>query len=169
MKNLIAHDRLVELLDYDSNAGVFVRRINVNGSRPKGSPVGNMAGRGYLTVMLDGRAYYLHRLAWFYTKKEWPKHQIDHINQDKIDNRICNLREATPAQNMQNIGAYASNTSGVPGVWWNKQKNKWAGGVRIGGKRHNIGLFSSKEAAFAAYLELKARLHSFQPTVRLTR
>lgn len=145
----------MQVLAYDPETGVFSR---LGAGKAK---VGTRLPSGYTQIMIDGRQHYAHRLAWLYVKGEWPAAMTDHINGDKSDNRIANLRAATAAENQQN-GSRIS-------VRWNAQRQKWQAAIRVGGKRTYLGLHSAKDDAIAAYLQAKAQLHTFQPTPRLTR
>lgn len=98
----ITAERLRAVLSYDESTGEFTW-IDTRHSAVK---VGQIAGRinseGYRKIKIDGQMYSAHRLAWFYWFGEFPSKQIDHINRDKSDNRICNLRLATNSQNQMN-------------------------------------------------------------------
>ena len=80
----------------------------------------------------------------------WPKHIIDHINQDPSDNRWDNLRAVNHSQNGLNSKISKNNRSGYTGVSWHKQKRKWQAHIRIKGKRRFLGYFTSIEKAYAA-------------------
>lgn len=84
------------------------------------------------------------------TTGDWPTDQIDHINGDKGDNRIANLREATNAENNRNTGAGQANTSGFKGVCWDKAKGKWRAQIEIDGRGAHLGYFTTPEAAYVA-------------------
>lgn len=119
----LSHDRLIELLDYNPETGIFTNKINRGVAR-----IGDQAGyksHGYMRVKLGKVTYSLHRLAWFYVNRVWPRDQIDHINRIRNDNRICNLREATHSDNMLNKEREAEKRSGVEGVNWSKHGQKW--------------------------------------------
>ena len=106
-KELITHDRLLSILSYDKESGKF--------RRYKGKPVASGANTEYVRIKVDGYDYYAHRLAWFYVYGEWPT-MIDHINRDKHDNRIVNLREATYSENSLNR-AYDWMQPNQYGIW----------------------------------------------------
>ena len=101
-----------------------------------------------------------HRLAWFYVYGAWPNGDLDHINGDKLDNRIANLREATRKQNMQNVRQHKHNTSGVKGVAWHSQRNKWRAYIFVDYRQIHLGLFDTKEAAAAARMNAEEIYHS---------
>jgi hypothetical protein len=156
----LTHKRLLELLSYDHDTGEF--RWNVTkGSAHKGSVCNAIRGNGYLTVTLDKESIYLHRLAWFYIHKEWP-HEIDHINHNKKDNRISNLRNVTSRGNKRNLRLRPDNTSGCTGVSLDKRSNKWAACIVIDGKKCGLGYFATIDEAVAARKSAE-RVHNFHP------
>lgn len=90
--------------------------------------------------------------------KAKPGQFVDHINKDRADNRKCNLRCCGRAENDRNRGTYVTNTSGVTGVYFDKQRNKWVASISYNKKRTLIGRFASKEEAVRARLEKEAEL-----------
>ena len=136
-------------IEYLPLTGEFLSK---NGSLLK---IGRMGGKSdsggeYLVIYLEGKNRYVHRLAFFLMTGEWPKLHVDHINGIKTDNRWCNLRLATMAQNKANEGIRRSNTSGWKGVSFCKQTGKWRS--YIGGKMRHIGRYDCPAAAHMAYL-----------------
>ena len=101
-----------------------------------------------------------------YAHGTWPEKQLDHINGIRDDNRLVNLREATPAENQQNRALHPLNTSGHPGVTWNKKERKWHAKIAVANKRYHLGLFDTVEEAAAAYADAKKKHHLFNPEVR---
>ena len=167
MKKALMAERLREVLHYDPGTGVFTWLVRLNNRVAIGDVAGCLHKGGYRRVKIDGESHLTHRLAWLYVHGRWPTHQIDHINGATGDNRLVNLREATHAENCQNKPAQqAGNTSGYPGVCWSKDRQKWMVQIHANHKRHYLGLFADLEAAAAAYVEAKKRLHAFQPEVR---
>jgi hypothetical protein len=144
----LTQERLKEVLDYDPGTGVF--RWRATGSGRKAKVGSELNGRGYLQVRVAGKRYYAHRLAWLYVYGAWPREYIDHINRDTADNRIANLREATPAENQQNRDTNKNNTSGYLGVSWRKDCSRWAAKIMVDGKHHRLGLFKDLADAVAA-------------------
>lgn len=120
-----------------------------------GQPAGTVHKTGYICVGINKKIYYAHRIVWLLHYGIWPKGYIDHINNDKTDNRIENLRLATHKENMRNKPTPKNNTSGVKGVSWHKQKRKWICGVTINGKWRQLGAFPTKELA-AEFRQLAA-------------
>jgi len=142
---------LRELLDYDAETGVFTWLVSANNRTKAGSVAGSPHGGGYIIIGVRGRMYLAHRLAWLWVHSEWPPHDVDHINLDKTDNRIANLRLATRSQNKANTLRPFTNTSGVKGVSWHRQGRKWQARIKVNGKNKNLGLFTNIDAAAAAY------------------
>jgi hypothetical protein len=113
---------------------------------------GGVSRSGYVEIRLDRRLYRAHRLAWLHVHGAWPVHEIDHINGEKADNRIANLRDATSGQNKANqTRLRADNTSGHRGVSWSKANRKWFAKIKHAGRQKLLGYFDSKEAAVEAY------------------
>lgn len=152
-------DQLREVLIYDAETGVFTWR-NASRRCVVGAVAGSMHGAGYRQIRLLGRLHLSHRLAWLYVYGEWPVNQIDHINGERTDNRIANLRQATNAENCQNVRAH-SDGCGLIGVTWSKSKRKWVSGIGINGTRKYLGYFDTAQAAHERYLEAKSIVHPF--------
>jgi hypothetical protein len=115
---------------------------------------------GYWFLHLDHKRYAAHRLAWLYVYGVWPAECIDHINRVRTDNRISNLREATRAQNRQNLCLSAKNKSGIRGVSFDRVNSNWRASISVGGRAKNLGRFASKSDAAAAYAAEAAKFHT---------
>lgn len=105
---------------------------------------------GYRTIVLQNKYYQLHRIIWAVYYGKMPTNCIDHIDLNKSNNRIANLREATNFQNGYNRDVYKNSTSGFKNVQWDAVSNKWRVRVRVNGKRHHVGRFESKDDAINA-------------------
>ena len=158
---VITQEKLKERLQYNPDTGIF---FWLNGWR-KGNPAGSKNNRGYLLIKLvanGGRKDYLaHRLAWLYVYGVWPS-EIDHINRDRSDNRLVNLRLANRSQTRMN--SFTKNdVMGFRGTSWNAERNKWRAEIAtmIGDKRKRyfLGYFDTREQAAAAYQGAAAILH----------
>lgn len=143
--NLTAH-RLRALYDFDSEVGIFVRR------RSPRSKVGSANSGGYLSIFVDGRLYLAHRLAWLYVYGEWPIDKLDHINGDRADNRIANLRQATSQQNAANRRKHKNNTSGFKGVRPTRFGIGWEATICVNYVKTQLGTFGCPTAAHFAYV-----------------
>jgi hypothetical protein len=148
---MLTQAELKKLLIYDPDTGVFVNRITRNPRAPIGAIAGTDHPDGYRHMKIDRKCYLSHRLAWLYIYGEWPKKQLDHINGDRKDNRIENLRLVCNKQNSENQTLHVNNTSGYRGVTWDKSAQKWMAQIRHNNVRKFIGRYESlKEAANAA-------------------
>lgn len=144
----LTQQQLKSVLEYRPTTGFFVWTKNASKDL-----VGKIAGRlsgGYRQIVIHGRTYRAHRLAWFYVHGDWPN-AIDHANGNRDDNRLENLRVATPSQNGANMRMPPTNTSGVKGVS-RRPNGKFAASITVSGKTHFLGEFKTIESAAEAYL-----------------
>src|SRR5574337_469220 len=93
-------DRVRELFAFDSSTGILTRRTKASSNAEAGAVAGHLS-KGYLLVNVDGIKQKVHRIAWLHHYGEWPPGMIDHINGNRSDNRIANLRVASAAINAQ--------------------------------------------------------------------
>lgn len=163
---MVTQSRLKELLHYDMNTGALTWVADQRGHIRAGANAGSRRPNGYLSIKIRQRAYYAHRLAWLYVHGVWPKHQIDHINGVRDDNRLVNLREATIIENRQNITLRKCNTSGFVGVSWCAKTKKWYARIGVRHRTICLGYYESPESAHAAYCAAKAKYHTFNPVLR---
>lgn len=157
-------ERLREILHYDPETGFFTWLIKPSRKIALGSLAGSASANGYRVIRVDGNLYQAHRLAWFYVHGRWPIAEIDHINRDKAENRLINLREATRPQNMHNTLIRSSNKTGFVGVSMAVVVGKFQAHYRRDGKRFYLGTFATAEAASAAYRAAIAYRGEFLPT-----
>jgi HNH endonuclease len=148
--------RLKELFSYDYGTGVLSWKV----SYPElnvyaGDPAGSLKKSGYTDVSVDNRIYKLHRIVWKYIKGVDPIGQIDHINRDKSDNRIENLREVVPQVNSQNRDPLST----IPGASYHKRDGVWFSNLCVAGQQLHLGTFSCPLLAGLAYLDCKNLLH----------
>lgn len=156
--------RVRELLEYDEKEGVFKWRVN-RCNLKAGTVAGCMTKAGYSYIRIDKVLHTAHRLAWLYIHGELPAGQIDHINGDRSDNRIANLRTCTNSQNQQNRKqAQASSLIGVMGVSRHSDKKRpkpYQAHIKVNRVSKSLGYFATAEEAGAAYLNAKRNLHEF--------
>ena len=114
---------------------------------------------GYLIIKIGGRYLPQHRVAWKLMTGEWPQAEIDHINRNRADNRWCNLREATKAQNAQNRAAHSNNHLKVRGV---RQRPDGSFEPRImkEGRAIYLGVYPTLEEAVAVRKQAEQRIFS---------
>lgn len=146
------------LLGYSPEHGTF-EWLTVRRGAKSSRGIGTVDRGGYLRIGLLGKRHLAHRLAWLLTHGEWPNGEIDHINGDKLDNRLANLRLVTTTQNQQNRKVMATNPIGLKGAHRVNATGKWRSTVIAGGKTHYLGTFDTAEEAHAAYTEAAGRLH----------
>ena len=146
--------KLQELFDYRDGELYWKERINVSIDLSK--PAGDIDTKGYRTIQIEGKLYKAHRLVWKYHYGKDPKEFIDHIDGNKSNNNIKNLREATNQQNLFNRGPQKNNKLGIKGV--KKQRNKYIATIEINGKRKHLGSFNTIEEARLAREESEKKL-----------
>ena len=152
---------LRDALSYDLETGVFTWKIAPKSHRVKqGAVAGGKTQPGYLVISFGGRLYKAHRLAWAFHYGDWPGKIVDHIDGNRLNNRIANLRDVSNSINLQNTRAARKNSlSGFLGVGWNKKSRKWRAQICIDGKAVALGYFDAPEEAHAAYLAAKRKHH----------
>ena len=160
---MITQDELKKLLSYDPETGVFTRIIS-NRTDRIGKQPGASNSKGHIQIRLNGKLYVAHRLAWLYQYGKFPEHQIDHINGNKSDNRIENLRQATNKQNQENVPLQINNTSGYRGVSYDKRYKKFRAYVCHNLHNQTIGFFDTAEKAAIAAKDARDRLFTHHHT-----
>ena len=150
---------LKNLLWYDKSTGDFRWRFAKKyGLIPAWSKAG-WDDNGYTRIQIGNKSYLAHRLAWLYEYGEMPLLDIDHINGNKKDNRIFNLRDVSRQINTQNRrGAPRNSASGILGIH-KHHPQKWVAGIYVNKKRKHLGVFATQEEAQQAYLNAKRELH----------
>lgn len=151
---MITQEELKEYLHYNKETGVMFRNTDTPKLNPL-FPLGSVATNKYLLINFKGKRYRAHRLAWLYVYGAFPCGQIDHINGNRIDNKISNLRDVSRGENSKNKKIYKSNSSGVSGISWDKRSRKWS--VNI--KNKSIGSYSCKLDAVATVIRCRKELN----------
>jgi hypothetical protein len=152
----ISLQRLKELLQYDPDTGLFIRLVKTSNRSPVGSVIGCKRKDGYYITRIDGSAYFLHRLAFFYMNGSWPE-EIDHIDGNPSNNKWNNLREVNSGQNKMNRRRKIGKE--YKGVVWHKQGQKWMAQINVDGKHIYLGLFEDATDAHKAYCEAATIYH----------
>lgn len=161
---ILSAEQLRLAIHYNPDTGVFTRMVRLAQRHHAGdradTPITSPRMLGYRRVSLFSQRYLAHRLAWFYVHGVWPIKHIDHMNGDKGDNRIRNLREADDQLNLENFRNHrVDNKVGLLGVHLHKQSNRWRARIQVYGKSVHLGLFDTPELAHGAYLIAKRKLH----------
>lgn len=154
--------RVNNVIYYDCLSGLF--RWSVSRGRIKS---GDIAGSvnvsdGYRYIQVYKTRYAAHRLAWLFVNGEFPPNEIDHINGNRLDNRIENLRSVTAKENRKNGRRPQTNTSGVIGVRWHKRDKNWSAQIGVNGETVHLGCFDSLQKAANARKEAESK-HGFHP------
>lgn len=146
-KRQFTQKELHEVLDYNSDTGIFTWKSNYRRAVLVGSVAGHVGKNGYREIYVFCGKYMAARLAWFYVHGEWPE-EIDHKNCVRDDNRIENLRNCTHMQNSFNRRLNKNNTTGHKGVaWWTR--GRFVSNIRFNGKNIRLGIFdTAQEAAY---------------------
>lgn len=154
--NGLTVEELKKHLTYNPETGSFTWNKN-------GKQAGGKNELGYVCLILSRRKYRCHRLAWFYSFGVWPDGEIDHINRNKSDNRICNLRIIGHSENAQNKIAQSNSKSGIKGVFWQRDIRRWKVIVRVSRKTvHNRSFVFLHDAIFDS-IEAYKKYHEFNP------
>ena len=150
---------LRKLLSYDPDTGVLTWRKRPRSmfksdriwrtwnTRYADNPAGNAGWGGYHCLSIFDQPYGAHRLAWVLATGRWPVKVIDHINGVTGDNRLENLRAVTHQDNLRNAALSSLNTSGVTGVYYDKERSKWAAQMVVSGNNLHLGRFKTKQEA----------------------
>lgn len=145
--------RIREVLDFYPESGelVWIKKISAN--TVLGSIAGTVASGGYMQVGIDKRIYRYHHIVWFLFYGKWPASELDHINGDRKDNRVCNLRESDRSTNLANTKTPANNTSGFKGVLFcrDKKSKRWRACIGVNNKTVHLGYFDTAQSAHEAY------------------
>ena len=145
-----------ELFEYQD--GELIWKSNRGKNQTKGKIAGSEKSHNYKRIRFNGRTHYAHRLIFLYHHGYLPN-MIDHINGNKFDNRIENLRECNKSTNAINSCVSSRNTSGVKGVYFDKAISKWCATLTINGKNKFIGNFDDIELAELVVKEAREKYH----------
>jgi hypothetical protein len=162
------YEEVSQYLTYNPETGILTWTDRAAG-KVKGKTAGGPNTAGYIDLKCNGKRMYGHRVAWLLTHKEWPAKHIDHINGDKADNRIENLRVVSNLCNHRNMKQHERNTSGVTGVYFNKNSKKWQAYITIEYKTKHLGLFKYLVDAETARKEAEVKYGFHENHGRLTR
>lgn len=160
-ENSLSHSRLLSILYWDDSIGRFKNKINRASSAMKGEIAGSDRLDGYRSVCIDGWVYLEHRLVWFYFNAVWPALELDHIDLNKTNNRLSNLREVNRRQQLQHTRGRGGTSSRV-GIGFHKCTGKWYASIMVDGKRKHLGLFDTEEEAWAKRLEAERKYYPYR-------
>jgi hypothetical protein len=151
---MLTQELVKAILDYNPETGALVWKVDGCRTR-RGSTAGFITGNGYLTVSILKKPYRVTRIIWLYMYNYIPEH-IDHINNNRLDNRLCNLRECTRAENNHNTTISSNNTTGIKGISL-KKDGSYEARVSAHGVRYSKALYpynySSKEECLLVLID----------------
>lgn len=154
-------ERLRKVLEYDPETGIFTRATSFH-NRYVGKEAGTLTMDGYKSILINGKIYRAHRLAWLYTYDFFPELMLDHVNGDRSDNRIANLRMCGYSNNQENRSLSGSGAIKYLGVYFDKRRKKFISQITSQGVTKHLGSFATALEAHEAYLIAKKALHVFQ-------
>ena len=163
--DVLSPDELRDLLDYDPASGLLTWKRVTRGN------LVNLIGReacarvkppgGYKVGIIAGREYYAHRVIWALVHGEWPKY-VDHIDGNKLNNRLSNLRSVDAATSARNMPRLRTNRSGVSGVSYSERRRKWHAYIQVNRRKHHVGFFENFSEAGSARQSAQIRF-GFHP------
>jgi hypothetical protein len=143
---------------FDYKDGELYWKFSLSSKSPKGCLAGSIKNDRYRAISINKKSYLCHRLIYMMFHGYMPKF-VDHIDNNRLNNRIENLREATHSENMRNKKLPVNNTSGYKNVTWNKRKRKWAVALKIKDKSISCGYFVDIELADLVAQEARDKYH----------
>lgn len=152
----ITAEQVREYFDYDHSTGELIWKKEPGGAKRFGTFAGTLDNQGYIAVRFKGTIHRAHRLVWLWVHGDWPDGQVDHINQQKTDNRIENLRVVSNAENRQNTSARGCTFMGDK-----PRKKPWKAELTVDGVRHLLGYYATETEAKIAYYAAKREMHPF--------
>lgn len=157
--------KIEDLLEYDPETGKLSWRVK-RGRCAAGSEAGTIGSYGYREIAVDGKKLKAHRIAWYLTYGQWPDDEIDHIDRNRANNALKNLRLASLQQNRWNTGQRKDSRSPFKGVVYEKRTGKWIAHIKVNGRYKHLGTFLTAEDAAAAYQTAASELRGdFVPVV----
>jgi len=153
---MITQEFIKELFEYKD--GELYWKMSFNQKIVIGSKAGGLHRHGYMNIQINKKKYKTHRLVFLYHYGYLPK-EIDHIDNDKTNNNIDNLRPATRSENMKNMGFHSKNKSGAKGVSWHKASNRWTVQLMVNNKKKYFGIYKDIELADLVAQEARNKYH----------
>lgn len=165
---MISREEILKRLSYDPDSGIFRWERGKTGGNKHGKRAGSVktckGGYQYRHIMIMGKYYSEHRLAWIIMSDEETPEVIDHKNRDATDNRWENIRRSIRSRNSMNRSMQKNNISGVTGVSWDKGSKRWRAAVEIGGVKNILGYFEREDLDIAAMEVMEFRAENgFDP------
>lgn len=156
----MTYDKLISLLNYNPDTGMFYWVAKRRGASKK-KPAGTKTKSGYIQIMIDNKSYLAHRLAWLHETKSMPKNEIDHIDCNKLNNKIDNLRQVDAVYINQHNRKLPNknNKAGLIGAFYSESLGKWFSRISVNNKKKWLGTFDNAIDAHNAYIKAKKQMH----------
>ena len=181
---MLTQSILKELLHYDPVTGIFTWKYRERKwfktyrsyrsycgkyvGKTAGASILSKEGKRYIHIMILGRDYLAHRIAWFYIYGEWPEGEIDHIDGNGENNRESNIRDVDALENGKNKRLPENNKSGRIGVGWHSRDKVWYALIKVKQKKIHLGTFKKINDAISAReaAEVKYGFHKNHGSIR---
>ena len=145
----MTQEKLKQLLHYNPDNGSITWKTTRNGRVKIGQEAGTLHPSGYIYIRINNNGHAAHRVAWLYIHGNIPEY-IDHINHNRSDNKLANLRIATKQDNARNRTISTTNIHGCFGIYFESDRGKWTARITAEGKHKRIGRYKTKEEAIQA-------------------
>lgn len=155
-EQLLTYEAASEVIRYCPSSGVFYKFKRLK-RRTNFRKTGAVFKGSYIRITINGRSYRAHRLAFLLMTKSWPENYVDHIDRDGKNNKWCNLRQATPSENMMNRSVQKNSSTGIPGVCWIRKKKRWRAYIKVNREYIHLGLHRDIEDAIKARHEAEEK------------
>ncbi len=155
----LTYEKVNRLFKYDQSTGFLFWRINFSKKIRAGCKAGYLNSCGHLRLKLYGKQFYIHRIIWLMNYGYLPENFIDHIDKDKTNNKLNNLREVSFQCNLRNKGNQNNNTSGVKGVTWHERDKRWRVAIGLNNKKYKLGSFKDFDEAVCFRLAVEQCLN----------
>ena len=155
-ENILTQEYLNSLFEYKD--GKLFNKIYRNRNSKQGQESGHLQSDGYIRLVINKKAYLIHRIIYFIEYGYIPK-ELDHIDNNRANNRIENLRPVNRSENMQNRKVAKNNCSGTKGVCWNKRHSKWNCYIYLKKKKIDFGFFDDLDLASLISIEARVKYH----------
>ena len=160
---MLTQERALQAFDYNPVTGKLFWKVFTSRRVKVGQEAGSLntsgAAKGYISVRIDTKLYLAHRVIWLMVHGEWPEQDTDHLDLNRSNNKLSNLRTASRAQNMWNRPKLSGNTSGVKGVFRSKTTGNFIASTRCNGKKIHIGVYKTIEEAHKAWIAAVTTYH----------
>ena len=157
---MVTKDFLLQIFHYDNDQCCFYWKKPTSFRVKKGDRAGYIDELGYRRISINNIRYREHQLVWLIERGSLSILQIDHIDGNKLNNHINNLREVTNKQNSENKSINKNNTSGIKGVYFDKARSKWHACITNNYKNYSLGRFKTIEEAKNAYIYAAKKMHT---------